>query len=128
MDNVMEKVKELSDKAAKWDNMKGKYKSYAEKLVQARNLIQEVVAELDPISGVKVREASGINYEEIAAEIYEKMQQGLEVSISLLMNTYPQLDDSKAHYLMAYICNHHKDIDSRREFRNKLIYCRREHK
>jgi hypothetical protein len=126
MDNIMERVKELSDKAAKFENLRERLNPCAAKLVQAERLIHEVIAELDPVASVKRKESSGIGYGEIAAEIYEKMQAGMEVTVELIANTYDNLDEQKAHYLMSYICNHYKGVDSRKENRKKIIYCRKE--
>lgn len=128
MESVMKQIKDLSDKAVKYDNMREKYTAYASKLLQAEKLIKEVVSELDPISAVKRHEATGINYGEIAAEIYEKMQQGLEVGTRLLTNSYKELDEKKANYILGQIRLHYKDVESRKEGKCVLIYCRKEHK
>jgi DNA integrity scanning protein DisA with diadenylate cyclase activity len=126
-ESLLAKIEELSEKAAKYDNMRERYKSYADKLLEAEKLIKEVIGELDPVAVVRRKEASGINYPEIAAEIYEKMQTGLEVSVDLITRTYP-FDEQKAHYIMNYLRKHHKEIESRRERTQLIIYLRREHK
>lgn len=93
---------ELTEKANKYENMRERYDSYAEKLTKIRDEIDKIIAEIRPYLSVSKVPRKNNNYEDIVKEIVEKMQSGLSINCSFLETTYG-ITEASAHYLINKI-------------------------
>lgn len=125
MEDLIKQLELLQKKSNKYDDLMKRSGEFASKLRSAMKLIQEVLGELDPAGSIMTRERSGINYEEIAAEYYEKMQAGLEVGADLISRTYPDWNYSKVQAIMHHI-RRLPDVEERKEKKKLYLFCKKE--
>lgn len=126
MVDMIKEVELLQRKSSKYDDLMKRSQEFATKLSKAAELINEVATELDPARMISTKERRGINYNEIAAEVYEKMQKGTEITTDLLTNTYGW---DKNH--IVYLFNKLRgmpNVDERTEGKRVIIYCRNDFK
>jgi len=126
--NLMKELSELQKKSVKYDNIKERYMEHASKLKEIIKMSQELLTEIDPASGVgRGRSSSGVNFQELATESYQKMLEGVQISSNLLAQTYPNLDNKAILYLMKTIQDKYKGkILKRKEGIRVFLYVQKE--
>lgn len=123
----MKELSELQKKANKYDNLKARYVEHANKLKEAIKMLQELAQEIDPMISLGGVERSGVNYQELAAETYQKMLNGVQVSSELLEKTYPHLSKKNILYLMKAIKEKYaKKIMKRKDGVKVFLYVQKE--
>lgn len=70
MANIIDEMRIINDKAAKWDSMKGRYVELAKRLVEANKIIDEVMKELDPVVAMSTRTSQ----KEIIDSVFNEMR------------------------------------------------------
>lgn len=121
MDDIYKKLRELEDKATRYDNQKKRYTELSEQLNQAMDILKAVVKELDPYTSMKPRTKK--KHDEVVEELYRLLLGGTEVTTNLVMKTY-QLDARLAAYIMAKLAKS-PEIDFRKEGRIKFLFAKR---
>jgi len=126
--NIMKELSELQKKAVKYENIKASYTEHATKLKEIIKQCQELLVDIDPASSVGgSRNSSGVNFNELAAEVYEKMLSGVHVSSDLVAQTYPNLAPKNVQYLMARIqAKYEGKILKRRDGMKVFLYVLKE--
>lgn len=124
----MKELSELQKKSVKYDNLKERYMEHASKLKEIIKMSQELLNEIDPASSVgRARSSSGVNFQELATESYQKMLDGVQISSNLLAQTYPHLDSKAILYLMKTIKDKYKGkILKRKEGIRVFLYVQKE--
>lgn len=120
MDEFNKKLKEIQDKAAKYDHMKGRYEQIAHKVKEGIDVLKEALEMIDPITGIKTKTITEFNYKEAAEEIYNEMKiQGKHISHEDIEKRLPE-EPAKTHdYLFYMILPKMLDVKKRRE--NKIL-------
>ena len=116
-------LEELQKKAIRYDNLMARAVEFSEKLSQAAELLNEVAKELNPtMPGTR---GPRQNYEEIADDIYIKMQAGLEVGTDFLIAAYPEWPYHKVMALIRHLQGR-PNVTARKEKGKLYIYCKKE--
>ena len=124
---IMKELAEIQKKANKYDNIKARYVEHAEQLKKAIKLLQDLAQDIDPMVNLGSVERTGVNYQVLAAEVFEKMLSGLEVSSDLLAKTYPHLSTKNVLYLMKSIKEKYaKKILKRKEGIKVFLYVQKD--
>lgn len=128
MEDINKQITELQKKAIKYENMRGRYLELAAKLKKAANILNEVATEIDPYINVTAEPGSREKWDEVVAELYEKMQQGSEVTSELIQKTY-NLNAQKSNYITQKL-RKMMNVESRKIPGKHMIayYCTKEFK
>jgi len=103
MDNneYLEYQKTLFKKANLYENMHDRDLEKNEKLASIIHLANELMAIQNPMIRVSIKNSTGINWKEITADLYEKMDSGISVGIDLVRNMFPDWNEKYIYYLLA---------------------------
>ncbi len=140
-------LKEMKEKAARYDNLSTKYHDIARKLEKVeekfgedmrhiQNRLSEIVkdtkvelekitAEIDPIVTIKVRQASKVQYDVLAKEFYNMLIHGTEITTELIAKTYPNLEQGNVNYIFALLQDM-SGVDKRKEGVKAFLFAKKE--
>jgi len=124
---IIEQLTELSEKATRYDNQRGRYVEYAKRLKAVALELIAVAKELDPYLNVngkgrpKTKRKKSAKLKAIVPEVYGKMLQGAEMTSAILEKAYG-IDARQSHYVLSKIKKQHKGVFKRTEGRNVTYY------
>lgn len=94
---MFKKMKELTDKANKYDNVRQKYVDIAKKINDGIDRLNEAMLMMDPVLNISKPHGKRTNVGlKVREECWQRMQMGLEVTNEWLVQEYP---DEKSNYL-----------------------------
>lgn len=122
--DLFKKIRELEDKAHKFDNMKDRYTKIAEKIQEGIRKFNEALEMMNPTlkldNNQRARSPKG-SYQDIFDWDWNVIRTGGEVSSMSLMKAYPDLTDNQMKAIFTKIC-HFKGIVQRKEGRRIFVY------
>ena len=124
MENVMKSIEVMQKKCAKYDTLMSRLVQLSAQLDQAAELLSSVSKELNPTgtgAGVRTWTKSNINYGELADDIYEKMQSGVEIDTAFIQRMYPDWTMANVVQLMHNI-KKRPNVQSRQDGHKKFYY------
>ena len=129
MDNneYLEYQKTLFKKANLYENMHDRDLEKNEKLASIIHLANELIAIQNPMIRVSIKNSNGINWKEITADLYEKMDSGISVGIDLVRNMFPDWNEKHIYYLLAKLKTM-PYVTSRKEGAKVLFFIQKETK
>lgn len=122
--NIIELVTELKEKAARYENQAERAEDFAKRLNEALEIISGVIRDLAPYAQITTRKGKQNSYKEALKEIWEKMQHGTQITSDLLMNSYG-LNQAGANYIITKLKTY-KGVLIRREGRKITLYIQKE--
>lgn len=126
MTEILKQIEELSEKAVKYEHLKGRYTSVANKLREASNIIEEAIKQLDPASTIKTRTSTGRasrgEVVEKLEEQYKKLEMGLTVSLESLHKDYPDMEEKSIAYIFYNKLSNAPKVMKRKENRTTILY------
>lgn len=127
MDNLIQQMKILQDKANRYDNIQKNNVEWAKRLKSVSEELTQLMAEMDPYSTVSTRERSNINFDEKVAEFYDKLIHGAEITSHLIKSTYPELNTLQVGYILRLMRERYPStIKSRKEGVSVILYAGKE--
>jgi len=129
MKTLIEQLTELSEKANRYDNQRGRYVDYAKRLKAVIVELAALAKELDPYVSLNSRGRPSKRrntgkrgrLKQIMIEVYDKMLKGAEMSSDVLNKAYG-LDGRQSHYVLSKIKASHKGVHKRTSGRNVIYY------
>jgi uncharacterized protein YjgD (DUF1641 family) len=119
---LVEELRTIQEKADKYDYIKDRNDSYAEKLADIIEALQKLAKEITPYTATKIRKPySKGNKNEELSQIYKLMQGGTQITSKLLEKTYPEFTTGQRNNLMTKISKI-KGVQRRNEGRNVFYY------
>lgn len=99
MDDPLQQITEWKEKAVRYENMREKYVSHAEKIKEVIVQLQLLLSEIDPFVNVmKPRGHYGKNSDKLE-ELYKILQAGTNVSVDFIRATYSGMSMNDCRYL-----------------------------
>ena len=124
--NLGKAFAEMQKKAIKYDNMRGRYLEHATKLKEIVKELNCVIKELDPYASVGEKRFSGIDFDKIIAELYDKALHGTEIGCEMVEKAYPELTEKKSNYVMTRLQKEHPKLMKRKEGRFIYLYVQKD--
>jgi len=116
MRDVIADIKQLTEKAEQAEKYRLEVERLSRKLAQISQIIGHVEKVESP-NDIKIKIGKGrsdIKYDELKEEWYDKIMAGSQVTMDMIMRTYPEWEEHKARYLWQKLrsCN---SVDSAKE-------------
>ena len=98
--DIENEIRELKEKALKWEHLKGRYIQIAERLREIENLIKDLIKDVEPYQAIKSRKGKR-NWQSIIEELYKAMEMGIGINKEYIEKTYPELTTPETNNLLS---------------------------
>jgi len=111
---LLSDIQELTEKANRYENLKGRYVDHSAKLKAIIGQLQTLLSEIEPGSILTNHRKTGFNYSEEIGILYNLMRGGTRINKNFLEKTYPDLDPKSHNYILNTLQKKHKVLKARK--------------
>lgn len=121
MNNILDEIKELKEKAVKYDNLRSRNINYISKINKIIEELEDLKKQIDPFGSGQERERKDLF--DVKKQIFETLESGGEYTVEKICNDFQVTDKSAYHIIRELLKN--KNVARRSEGRKVIIYAQK---
>lgn len=124
VDEIYSQIRELRDKATKYDNMRGRYQEIAAKINKGIGTLKEAMEMMDPVITMP-HQATGPKpgySTKIMEDAYKRMELGMEVTMEILQREFPNIPLGTLRAVFSSKLRHMPHVEQRFDGKKSILY------